>query len=184
MHRPIRKVADPPSLLQASGFLANFIISALVALTDQLEAAEKALSEEKAARLATDRSLTKAKAAQQLVDQARQTFEEAKAALAQDLLFTQASIIATVDKLVAKSSAMDFTVIWEREAELKLQNSGSRLLFVRCAARVKNIISILRDINREPLAFCMMCCTCKKYEIDVKGRQSGVSCYLYTVLYV
>jgi hypothetical protein len=49
MHRPIRKVADPPSLLQASGFLANFIISALVALTDQLEAAEKALSEEKTA---------------------------------------------------------------------------------------------------------------------------------------
>jgi hypothetical protein len=64
MHRPIRKVADPPSLLQASGFLANFIISTLVALTDRLEAAEKALSEEKTARLATDRSLTKAKAAQ------------------------------------------------------------------------------------------------------------------------
>jgi hypothetical protein len=47
------------------------MIFALVALTTQLEAAEKALFEEKAAQLAADRSVAEAKAARQLIDQAR-----------------------------------------------------------------------------------------------------------------
>jgi hypothetical protein len=42
--------------------------------------------------------------------------------LAHDLLFAQTSIIATAEKLVAKSFALDFVMIREREAELKLQN--------------------------------------------------------------
>jgi hypothetical protein len=98
------------------------MISALVALTARLEVAEKALSEEKAARLAAYRSLAEAKAARQLGDQAHQASEEAKAALEHDLLFAQTSIIATAEKLVAKSFALDFVMIREREAELKLQN--------------------------------------------------------------
>jgi hypothetical protein len=32
---------------------------------------------------------------------------------------------------------------------------------------------MVRNINREPLVFCMRRCTCKKYKIDVKGHQSG-----------
>jgi hypothetical protein len=71
VQRPIRKVTYPSSLLQASGFFTNFMIFALVALTAQLEAAEKALFEEKAAQLAADRSVAEAKAARQLIDQAR-----------------------------------------------------------------------------------------------------------------
>jgi hypothetical protein len=47
------------------------MIFALVALTAQLEAAEKAPFEEKAAQLAADRSVAEAKAARQLIDQAR-----------------------------------------------------------------------------------------------------------------
>jgi hypothetical protein len=43
---------------------------------------------------------------------------------------------------------------------------------------------MLRDVNQEPLAFCIRCCTCKKHKIDIKGRQSGVPCFLYTVLHV
>jgi hypothetical protein len=30
---------------------------------------------------------------------------------------------------------------------------------------------MLRDVNREHLTFCMWCCACKKYKIDVNGRQ-------------
>jgi hypothetical protein len=45
MQRSTKKVIDPPSLLQASGFFANFMISTLVALTSWLEATEKVLSE-------------------------------------------------------------------------------------------------------------------------------------------
>jgi hypothetical protein len=65
------------------------------------------LSEEKAARLATDQSL--------------QASDVAKAALAQDLQSVQASLTATMKKLISKSSALDFVVIREREAEIMLQ---------------------------------------------------------------
>jgi hypothetical protein len=76
MQRPTRKVTDPPSLLQAFGSFANFMISTLVALTALLEATEKELPEEKAARFAVDQSLAEAKAAWQIADKARQSFEE------------------------------------------------------------------------------------------------------------
>jgi hypothetical protein len=64
---------------------ASLLISALVALTAQLEAPEKALSEEKAVWLATDQSLAEEKTAQQVANQSLQASKEAKDALAQDL---------------------------------------------------------------------------------------------------
>jgi hypothetical protein len=82
MQRLFRKVIDPPSLLQASDFFANFIIYNLVALTAWLGAAKKVLSEEKIAQLAPDRSLAEEKATRQIAEQSHQAFEEAKAALA------------------------------------------------------------------------------------------------------
>jgi hypothetical protein len=42
----------------------------------------------------------------------------------------------------------------------------------------------IRDVNREPLTFCTRHCTYKKDKIDVKGHQSGASCFLYVVLRV
>jgi hypothetical protein len=50
MWRAIRKVTNPPLLFQAfDSIFTKLIISALVALTARLEAADKALTEEKAA---------------------------------------------------------------------------------------------------------------------------------------
>jgi hypothetical protein len=62
--------------------LLILILSALVALIARLEAAEKALSEEKAIRLAAELSLAEEKTAQCVVDQSLQASEETKAALA------------------------------------------------------------------------------------------------------
>jgi hypothetical protein len=41
---------------------------------------------------------------------------------------------------------------------------------------------MIRDINREPLAFCMRCYGCKKHKIDVEGRQSGAPFFLYMLV--
>jgi glycopeptide antibiotics resistance protein len=62
MQKPIGKVTDLSSLLQASDFFANFIFF-LIFLTVELEAAKKALSKEKTARLAVEHSLVEEKAA-------------------------------------------------------------------------------------------------------------------------
>jgi hypothetical protein len=115
-------------LLQSSNLIfANLMISALVALTAQLEAAEKVLSKEKAGRLATDQSLAMETATRQVNDQSLSASEEAKNALAQDLQSAQASLIATTEKLTSKSSALDFVVIREREAEIKLQATEEKI---------------------------------------------------------
>jgi hypothetical protein len=71
------------------------------------------LFEEKATRLATDQSL--------------QASDVAKAALAQDLQSVQASLTATMKKLISKSSALDFAVIREREAEIMLQVAEKKI---------------------------------------------------------
>jgi hypothetical protein len=42
----------------------------------------------------------------------------------------------------------------------------------------------IRDVNWEPLTFCTRCGVCKKHNIDVKGRQLGAPCFLYTMLHV
>jgi hypothetical protein len=78
------------------------------------------LSEEKAAGSVVDWSLVEAKVAQLIVDQSLRASEEAKVALARDLQFAQASLTATIEKLISKSSALDFAVIGKREAEIKL----------------------------------------------------------------
>jgi hypothetical protein len=62
MQRSIGKVTDLSSMLQAFDFFANFIIFGLVALTVELEAAKKVLSEVKIALLAVGQSLAEEKA--------------------------------------------------------------------------------------------------------------------------
>jgi hypothetical protein len=54
MQRLNEKVTGPPSLLQDTCSFTDVLILILVALTARLEVAEKALSEERAARLAVD----------------------------------------------------------------------------------------------------------------------------------
>jgi hypothetical protein len=42
----------------------------------------------------------------------------------------------------------------------------------------------VRDINQESLVFCMWRCACKKHKIDVKGHQSGVPYLLYAMMHM
>jgi hypothetical protein len=59
---------------------------------------------------------------------------------------------------------------------------GSPLLFIRGAARVKSI-RMEQDVNQKPHAFCVWCCTCKKYK-DRMGRRSRAPSFLYAALRV
>jgi hypothetical protein len=120
MRRLIKKVTNPLSLLQDICSFADFLILVLVALVARLEAAEKALSKERATQLVADQSLAEEKAARQIADQALRSSQEANAALNQDLQLVQASVTSTMEKLSSKSSALDLAVIWEREAQRKL----------------------------------------------------------------
>jgi hypothetical protein len=92
----IGKVTNPPSLLQDICSFADFLILVLIALADRLEVAEKALSEERAAQLATDQSLDEEKAARKIVDRSSRSYQEANASLNQDLQSVQAFIAATM----------------------------------------------------------------------------------------
>jgi hypothetical protein len=47
--------------------------------------------------------------------------------LNQDLLSAHASLIATEEKLLSKSSALDHAVIKEREAQIKLKASEEKM---------------------------------------------------------
>jgi molybdopterin-biosynthesis enzyme MoeA-like protein len=96
-------------------------------LTAQLVTAQRVLSEEKASRSTADRSLAEENAIQQTVEQSLQTFDEARANLAQDLELVQASLTATTSKLASKSSALDTTVIWRHEMEIKLKAAKEKL---------------------------------------------------------
>jgi hypothetical protein len=90
-------------------------------MATHLEAAEKALSEERAARLAADQSLAEEKVVRQIADQALRSSEEANAALNRDLQSAQASVTATMEKLSSKSLALDLVVIREREVQINLK---------------------------------------------------------------
>jgi hypothetical protein len=57
--------------------------------------------------------LTEEKAAQQVVEQALQSSNNAKAKLAQELESTQATLTASHNKLTSKSSTLDTAVILE-----------------------------------------------------------------------
>jgi hypothetical protein len=85
MRRSNGKVKSPPSLLQDIWSFADLLILVFVTLTARLEAAKKALSEERATWLAVDQSLTEEKAAWQTSDQSLQASEESNAALHRDL---------------------------------------------------------------------------------------------------
>jgi hypothetical protein len=95
----------PPSLLHATCSSANFILLTCIALTAKLEAAEKALAEERAA--------------QQVTDQALQASKETCAALTRDLQYVCASVDAI--KLCAKSATLDEVAMRGREAQARLQ---------------------------------------------------------------
>jgi hypothetical protein len=71
--------------------------------------------------------LAKEKTAWQVVDQSLRASDEAKAALSQDLQSAQASLTATTEKLISKSSALDFMMIREREAKIKLQAAEAKI---------------------------------------------------------
>jgi chromosome segregation ATPase len=78
----------------------------------------KALSEEKAARSATDRALVEEKAARQAADQSLLSSNEANALLTREVESTWASLSATSDKLSSKSSALDHAVIQEQQIKI------------------------------------------------------------------
>jgi peptidyl-tRNA hydrolase len=94
------------------------MILLFVALTTQLAAAKEALTQEKIARSAADRFVSKGKAARQVADQALQASNDAKAKLAQELETTYTSLTATRDKLAIKSTALDNAVIQKEEAKI------------------------------------------------------------------
>jgi hypothetical protein len=89
-----------------------------IALTTELAAVRKALSEEKAARSATDRALVEEKAARQAADQSLLSSNEANALLTREVESTWASLSATSDKLSSKSSALDHAVIQEQQIKI------------------------------------------------------------------
>jgi DNA repair exonuclease SbcCD ATPase subunit len=80
-------------------------------LTTQLVTSQKALSKEKSTRSVVDQSLAEEKTARHVAEQALKSSNDAKAELAQELETTQASLTATCDKLIAKSTALDTQVI-------------------------------------------------------------------------
>jgi hypothetical protein len=69
MRGMIEKVTCPPSLLQDTCSFANFFTLLCVALTAKLEAAKKALVEEKDSRLVADQSLAEERATRLVADQ-------------------------------------------------------------------------------------------------------------------
>jgi hypothetical protein len=96
-------------------------------LANDLKAAQKALLDEKFARLGVENSLAEEKAARQAAGQSIQQSKDTNATLAHELENTHTSLAATRDKLDSKSKALDFQVIRTDEAMLHLKNAESRL---------------------------------------------------------
>jgi hypothetical protein len=94
-------------------------------LANDLKVVQKALSDEKSARLGVENSLAKEKAARQAAEQSLQQSKDANATLALELENAQTSLAATRDKLDSKSKALDFQVIHADEAMLWLKNAKS-----------------------------------------------------------
>jgi exonuclease VII large subunit len=92
-----------------------------------MKAAQKALLDEKFARLGVENSRAEEKAARQPARQSIQQSKDANATLAHELENTHTSLAATRDKLDSKSKALDFQVIHTDEAMLRLKNAESRL---------------------------------------------------------
>jgi hypothetical protein len=86
MWKPIRKVPIFPFTTSSLKFLLLIYgLLNLAALTAQLAAAQKALSEEKTTRSAIDQSLAEEKTARQVAEQAPKNSDDAKSKLAQEL---------------------------------------------------------------------------------------------------
>jgi hypothetical protein len=100
-------------------------------LAEELAAVQRALSIERSARLAADQALAEERAARQAAEQVLQHSKVANTKLALELENTQASLVATHDKLEGKSKALDFQVICADEAALRLKNTEGRLKTVK-----------------------------------------------------
>jgi chromosome segregation ATPase len=71
--------------------------------------------------------LAEEKDAWQTAEQSLQTSDEARANLEWDLESVQASLTATTNKLVAKSSTLDFAVVREQKMEIQLKAAQEKL---------------------------------------------------------
>jgi hypothetical protein len=96
-------------------------------LTNNLKAAQKALSDEKSDRLRAKNSLAEEKAPRQAAKQSFQQSNDANATLVLELETAQTSLASTRNKLNSKSKALYFQVICADEAVLWLENVESRL---------------------------------------------------------
>jgi DNA repair exonuclease SbcCD ATPase subunit len=96
-------------------------------LTNDLRATQKALSDEKSARLEAENSLAEEMAARQAAEESLEQPKDANATLALELENVRTSLVATSDKLASKLKALDFQVIHADEAVLRLKNAESRL---------------------------------------------------------
>jgi hypothetical protein len=96
-------------------------------LANNLNAAQKVLSDEKSVRLRAENSLAEEKAVRQAAEQSFQQSNDANATLALELETAHTSLAATRDKLDSKSKALDFQVIRADEVVLRLKNAKSRL---------------------------------------------------------
>jgi hypothetical protein len=88
---------------------------------------QEALSKEKTARSAIDRSLAEEKIARHAAKQALQISNDAKAELTQELESTKASLTAAHDKLTNKSDAFDVAVIQEQQANIQMTIAEEKL---------------------------------------------------------
>jgi hypothetical protein len=109
--------------------LADLRPSLFAVLANDLKAAQKALSNEKFARLGVENSLAE-KAARQAAEQSLQQSKDVNATLALELENTQSSLAGIRDKLDSKSKALDFQVIRVVEAMIRLKNAKRRLKVV------------------------------------------------------
>jgi DNA repair exonuclease SbcCD ATPase subunit len=96
-------------------------------LTNDLRATQKALSDEKSARLEAENSLAEEMAARQAAEESLEQPKDANTTLALELENVQTSLVATSDKLASKLKAIDFQVIHADETVLRLKNAESRL---------------------------------------------------------
>jgi chromosome segregation ATPase len=96
-------------------------------LTNNLKAAQQALSDEKSTRLRAENSLVEERAARQAAEQSFRQSKDANTTLVLELETAQTSLAATRDKLDSKSKALEFQVIRADEAVLRLKNAKSQL---------------------------------------------------------
>jgi chromosome segregation ATPase len=97
-------------------------------LANNLNAAQKVLSDEKSARLRADNSLSEEKAVRQAAAQSLQHANDANATLMLELETAQTSLATTRNKLDSKSKALGFQVIHADEDVVRLKNAESWLI--------------------------------------------------------